>query len=269
MTGDELPATVEAGGLLLTYEERGKGDPIVLIHGTATDRSLWRETAAALEGAGRIVAYDRRGYGASQAPEPYGATTVEEQAEDAAALIEALGAAPAVVCGHDLGAVICLDLLRRHADVARAAVLVEPPLHSLSERGAEAVAQLREAIEAGAREGGPAGAVDAFVVETAGADALERLGDDRVGAARTAAGAFAADLVAAPSWQFGRRDLRELGAPVALLAGSRSAAIWGEIAKELGSLLGAAQPRWLDAGHLIPVEAPADVARAVREMQAA
>lgn len=252
--------------MALAYEEHGSGEPIVLIHGTATDRSLWRETAAALEGEGRVIAYDRRGYGDSQAPEPYGATTVEEQAEDAAALIDALGAAPAVVCGHDLGAVICLDLLRRHAEVARAVVLVEPPLHSLSPHGAEAVAELREAIEAGARDGGPAGAVDAFLIETAGAGALERLGPDRVGAARSAARAFAADLVAAPSWEFGRRDLRELGAPVTLLAGSRAPAIWGEIATELGSLLSSTQPRWLDAGHLIPIEAPTDVAHSVREL---
>ena len=78
---------------------------------------------AALEDVARVIAYDRRGYGASGAPEPYEGTTVEEQAEDAAALLRALDAAPAVVFGDGFGALVALDLVKRHAALVRAVVL--------------------------------------------------------------------------------------------------------------------------------------------------
>ena len=114
------PATVEAGGVALAYDERGSGPAVVLVHGTATARTVWRELVEALGDGVRAIAYDRRAYGDSGAPEPYGGTTVGEQADDLAELIEGLGAAPAVVCGHELGALAALDLAVRRgtADVA-------------------------------------------------------------------------------------------------------------------------------------------------------
>ena len=109
------PATVEAGGVELAVDDRGSGNAVVLVHGTATGRTVWRETVTALGDTVRTIAYDRRAYGDSGAPEPYGGTTVGEQADDLAELVDALDAAPAVVCGHELGAIACLDLLLRHA----------------------------------------------------------------------------------------------------------------------------------------------------------
>ena len=80
--------------MALAYDERGNGPAVVLVHGTATARSVWRETVEALGDGVRAIAYDRRAYGDSGAPEPYGGTTVGEQADDLAELIERLGAAP-------------------------------------------------------------------------------------------------------------------------------------------------------------------------------
>lgn len=257
---------VEAAGLALAYQESGEGAAVVFVHGTATDRSLWRETIETLGGSRRAIAYDRRAYGESGAPEPYGGTTVEEQAEDAAALMRALGAAPAVLCGHGLGAVVCLDLVRRHPALVNGAVLIEPPLHSLSAGGAVAMGALREQIERGARDDGSAGAVDAFLLETAGAQALERLGPARVAAARAAPRAFAADLAAAPSWEFGRRQLRAVELPLIVICGRFSAPLWREIAAELDALLPSARLELIAAGHLGPVEAPREVVAAINDL---
>ena len=98
------PRKVARGPVDLAVFERGDGAPALFIHGIASDHTIWDETVAALGDGVRAVSYDRRGYGASNAPEPYEGTSVEEQAEDAAAVLEALGAAPATVCGHSLGA---------------------------------------------------------------------------------------------------------------------------------------------------------------------
>ena len=262
--------TVESSGLELHYAEQGHGEAVLLVHGTAVGRELWREVSSALGEEVRSIAYDRRAYGDSGAPEPYAGTTVGEQTEDAAGLIEALDAAPAVACGHDLGALVALDLLRRHPGLVRAAVLIEPPLLALSATGPATVSALREAIEAGAREAedSSAGAVDAYLREMAGEQAFDELGADRLRAARSAGRAFAVDLGAPPTFAFGRRELRAIDAPVVVIAGSRSAPIRREVARALADLLGSATLHEPDAGHLVPLEAPEAVASAVAEVAA-
>jgi pimeloyl-ACP methyl ester carboxylesterase len=68
--------------------------------------------------------YDRRGSFRSGRPEPY-VTSVHEHADDAAALIDALAAAPAIVIGRSYGGEIAVDLALRYPDRVRALALLE------------------------------------------------------------------------------------------------------------------------------------------------
>ena len=269
MTGRAVGAgTVEGAGVSLAYTEQGEGEPLVLVHGTAVGSALWRELLGGLEEGWRAIAYDRRAYGDSEAPDPYRGSTVAEQAEDAAALIAGLDAAPAVVCGHELGALVALDLLWRHRELVRGAVLVEPPVLALSIEGPAVVSSLREAIETEAREADDpaAGAADAYLRESASEAAFDLLGAGRTAGARAAGRALAADLVAAPTYAFGLRDLRALDAPVAVVTGERSGRVRREVAHALAELLPDASLHEADAGHLVPVGAPDAVARALGEL---
>ena len=76
----------------LHYEERGEGAPILCIHGAGSSALVWADAAEKLAGIGRVIAYDRRGCARSERPEPYERTSVTEHADDAAALLDALGA---------------------------------------------------------------------------------------------------------------------------------------------------------------------------------
>src|SRR5206468_3371497 len=120
------------------------------LHGEAADRAICPPEIAGA----RTLAYDRRGYGESGAPEPYARTTVAEQAEDLAALVRAVDAAPAVAAGADLGALVVLDVLKRHAGVLRAAVLVDPPVFQLVREALEPLAAERLLLEEALRDGG-------------------------------------------------------------------------------------------------------------------
>jgi pimeloyl-ACP methyl ester carboxylesterase len=137
----------------LHHWESGEGPAVVCIHETATTGEVWRPLADSLGRRARTIAYDRRGWGGSGAPENYLRTTVPEQSEDAAALILELGAAPALLCGAGLGAVAALDLMLRRSDLVHAAVLIEPPLLAFVPEATEALSSdglaLREAFEAG------------------------------------------------------------------------------------------------------------------------
>lgn len=258
------PASVEAGGVALAYDEHGDGPAVVLVHGTATARSVWRETVESLGDGVRAIAYDRRAYGDSGAPEPYGGTTVGEQADDLAELIEALGAGPAMVCGHELGALTCLDLLLRRPELVSGAVLIEPPMLWLSPAGTDAVGDLREAVSRGAGEGGAAGAVRAYLEAVGGPDVAALLGDERMEAAMASPRAFAADLAAAASWTGGRRELRAAERSVTVVNGLRSAAVRQEATRALAELLPNARLVDTDSGHFAHLERPADVAAAIR-----
>src|SRR6188472_1326478 len=147
--------TVEGAGVPLHVEEQGTGPAVLLIHGLASDALALDPVAAAIAAGGAwAIAYDRRGYGTSGAPEPYHGTTVEEQAEDAAALLRALDPGPAVVAGDGLGALVALDLVKRHGGLVRAAVLSNPVLFALVPEATEMLSTQRAEIEEAVRAGG-------------------------------------------------------------------------------------------------------------------
>lgn len=219
---------VEAAGVRLAYRERGEGQPVLLVHGMADDAGSWDETLEALAGRARVIAYDRRGYGASGAPDPYERTTVQEQAEDAAALLHALSAAPAVVCGRDLGALVSLDLVQRHRGLVRAAVLIEPPLYPLVPGANEALADERLRLEEALRAGGPRAAVAEFL----GAET----GEQRLARATAAPPAFFADYGGMASWPVSRRGLRRLDVPLTVLTAADSSPLALSAADALAEL---------------------------------
>jgi 3-oxoadipate enol-lactonase len=204
--------TVEGAGVALHYAEQGAGPPVLLIHGLASDAAALAPIAAAVAGAGaRAIAYDRRGYGESGAPEPYHGTTAEEQAEDAAALLRALDAAPAVVAGDGFGALVALDLAKRHGALVRAAVLSNPALFAFVPEATEILSEQRAAIEQALREGGPAAGVEAWLGGRVEGEALAR--------ARAGHRGFFADYAGMSTWATTRRELRALALPAVVLTG--------------------------------------------------
>ena len=211
-----MPET-EGAGVALHYAERGEGHPLLVIHGLASDAEAWSSQLDALAGAGaRAIAYDRRGYGSSGAPEPYVATTVQEQAQDAAALLERLDALPALLVGDGFGALVALELLVRRPEVATGAVLVDLPLFAFVPAATEALAAQRESLEQALREGGPQAALRAWLGDAAGAVDVSR--------ARTWERGFFADYAGQASWSPSRRELRAIGLPVAVVTGPASPA---------------------------------------------
>lgn len=115
--------TLSLDGIELSYTDLGSGDPLLLVHGTGAYSAIWGEAAARLADSHRVIVYDRRGFGASQGKR---AKRLHQHAQDAAALLEHLGAAPAVVVGWSGGGPIALDLAASRPDLVSSLVLIEP-----------------------------------------------------------------------------------------------------------------------------------------------
>src|SRR5215469_9276975 len=121
-------AFIKARGCSFYYEETSEGPPILLTPPSGATASTWGALPADLAGAGRVIAYDRRGYSRS------GGEVVRSAAEhalDAAAVLEALEAGPAVAVGTSAGATIALGLAVRRPDLVRAVVVHETPWRAL------------------------------------------------------------------------------------------------------------------------------------------
>jgi 3-oxoadipate enol-lactonase len=115
--------TLGLDGVDLSYTDLGSGDPLLLVHGTGAYSAIWGETPGQLAGSRRVIVYDRRGFGASQGER---AQHVHQHAQDAAALLEHLGATPAVVVGWSGGGPIALDLAASRPELVGSLVLIEP-----------------------------------------------------------------------------------------------------------------------------------------------
>ena len=95
---------VTVNGTELYYEVRGTGPPVLLIMGATGDGGHLDALADALADEFTVVSYDRRGNGRSPAPDGWETTSPEEQADDAAALLDALRTGPAAVFGTSTAA---------------------------------------------------------------------------------------------------------------------------------------------------------------------
>jgi pimeloyl-ACP methyl ester carboxylesterase len=130
---------IKARGINFCYEEKGEGLPIFLIPPSGSTASTWGAVVDDLAGTGRVIAYDRRGYSRS------GGEVVRSAAAhalDAAAVLEALNAKPAVAVGTSAGATIALDLAVRRPDLVRAVVVHEAAWHALRHPSASGLGTL-------------------------------------------------------------------------------------------------------------------------------
>ena len=128
MTISEIPAPKLVdigGGRRLAFDEVSPPNPkgtILLIPGLNTKRLAWSRQLPVFGREYRTLALDHRDYGDSDPwEEPY---TIVDLADDAAALLRALGAAPAHVVGISMGGMVAQNVAVRHPDVVASLVLV-------------------------------------------------------------------------------------------------------------------------------------------------
>ena len=161
-------AAIHVNDVHLHYERIGVGEPVVLVHGSWSDHTVWAPLVPFLDERFGVVSYDRRGHSDSEDTNRQG--SVAEDADDLAALIEALELAPAHVIANSFGGLITLNAVARRPELfARLAlheppgigVLMDDPQHAglLQEMGA-GMASVVAKLEAGEHEAGARQFVD-------------------------------------------------------------------------------------------------------------
>ncbi|GAB2769208.1 alpha/beta fold hydrolase [Rhabdobacter roseus] len=116
--------TIQTNGISLYYEERGLGEPVLLIMGITAAGSVWEPHVADWEKYYRCILPDNRGVGFSDKPDgPY---TTEQMADDYAGLLDQLGLEKVRVVGCSMGSTIAMQLALRHPHKVKSMVLMCP-----------------------------------------------------------------------------------------------------------------------------------------------
>ena len=166
---------IEANGATLYYERRGSGPTVLFISGATGDAGHWTEVGHILADEDTVVTYDRRANSRSPRPPGWDSTTIDEQADDAAALLTGLHLAPAVVFGTSAGTAILANLCLRHPELLSGAVFHEPYFQSGVSHPDLVRAWRRALIEKGMAMGGPRATTELLLRSVAGDETYERM----------------------------------------------------------------------------------------------
>jgi non-heme chloroperoxidase len=274
---------IACAGTSLEYVERGSGEPLVFVHGSASDHRSWLPQLEYFGDRYRTVVYSRRYHWPNEPIVPGAPYSMPQHVDDLAGVLGQLGAAPAHLVGHSYGGFVALLLAIRHPDLVRTLVLEEPPVLTLfvgiPPRPHELLKLLltrpRTAVaimKFGARGLGPAtaavrrgdldAAIRCFGTAVLGAEAFGRLTAARLEQVR--ANFFAEELLGDPFAPLGAEQVRSVRAPTLLVTGQRSPRLFHRLADRLHELLPHAERTEVaGASHNIHEDDPPAFNRAV------
>jgi pimeloyl-ACP methyl ester carboxylesterase len=159
-------------GVDLAYRDEGKGPAILFIHAFPLHSAMWDRQIAAFSPRHRVVAPDMRGFGA--AARGSGAASLDQLADDMAALLDHLGIENATIAGLSMGGYISFALWRRHRGRISGLILADTragPDSEEARQGREKNARLAE-------EQGPGAIADQMLPKLLSAYAPAALRDE-------------------------------------------------------------------------------------------
>jgi pimeloyl-ACP methyl ester carboxylesterase len=109
-------------GTQIYYEVRGEGPPLVMLHGGVTPSEMFGAPLDAMAKHFKVIAIHARGHGLSK--DTAAPWSLEQDADDVAAVLRSLNIAKASVMGYSFGGGIALQFAFRHADMLDRLVLI-------------------------------------------------------------------------------------------------------------------------------------------------
>lgn len=123
--------SVAVNGTTLATIRKGKGQPLVFVHGGVSDLRTWSNQIGAFSDRFHVIAYSRR-YSLPNSPIPDNSDDpIETHIDDLLALLDRVTDGPAHVVGHSWGALIVLLAAKKARARFRSLTLIEPPIVSM------------------------------------------------------------------------------------------------------------------------------------------
>lgn len=257
---------IAVNGTELFYLDEGPRDAPALVLSSSMffDADMFQAQADAFSGAYRIIRYDHRNQGRS-AKAPRDQLDMDTLSEDAASLIEALGAAPCTFIGNSMGGFIALRLAARRPDLIRSIVVMG------SSADVEGQAETMDGLIEIVTEQGIEPVVDAVLHFMLGDTTLNDPSRAPILAKVRAMLLSRTPDYADSVWQIAHRKsvLDEIGAiavPTLIVAGTEDHTYPPEKSEQIAALIPGARLIYMEnTGHVHAVENPAAVNAALKE----
>jgi pimeloyl-ACP methyl ester carboxylesterase len=156
-------------GYPMTYRDAGEGTAIVLVHGSTNDYRIWNAQFSVFSASYRVVAVNLRHF----YPERWDGVgtdfSIEQHAQDVAALIKKLNLGKVHLVGHSRGGAVAVEVAKSHAEVIRTLVLpdgsIEMPVPETTEakEAGDFTKKLIGTLQENLKTGDPAKAAAVFV----------------------------------------------------------------------------------------------------------
>ena len=252
------PVKLQVNGVELHYVERGRGEPLILLHGGQGDYRSWGPQMESFSRRHRVISYSRRYNYPNDNPLTSNYRSAYSDADDLAAFIRHLKLGRVHLVGTSAGALAALVLATEHPGMVRSLVLAEPPVHRWAKddpKGEalykEFMASIWEPAAAAFKAGDDPGAMRVLVDGFGGAGRFDRLPPEGRAVAMQNSRFFkAATLSADPFPAVSKDKVRRLRMPVLIVTGEKTIPLHRFVNEELAQLLPKAErvtiPR---AGH--------------------
>jgi pimeloyl-ACP methyl ester carboxylesterase len=259
---------ISVGDISLNVVDQGRGKPLVLVHGFPLDHTMWEHQINDLAGVCRVIAPDLRGFGASGVTS--GTVTMERMADDLAAMLDGLGVrGPVDLCGLSMGGYVAWQFALRHRK--RLARLILCDTRAVADSPEAAAGRLKTA-ERVLAEGSSVVAETMLGKLFAPATPQEQPGiveATRQVMLRTQPEGIAAALRGMAERPDVSGRLAEFDVPTLVLCGEHDVISTSSEMRGIAERLPRAKfVEIKDAGHMAPLERPAEVNAALREFLA-
>ena len=243
------------GGTEIDYDARGTGPALLFLHAFPLGLFMWDGQAEAFSGDHRVVRFDARGFGGTPADET--PLTMDQIADDGAALLGLLGIEKAVVAGCSMGGYAAFAFARRHPERLEGLVLQD----TRAGADTEDARAYRATLAAKVLEEGPRAAADAFLPKLVGETTrrdnpalVAQLGE-RILA--TPASGIAQALLGLGARPDSTETLEHIGVPTLVVVGEEDVLTPPSEAKKIaGGIAGSRLEVIPRAGHLSNLENP-------------
>jgi pimeloyl-ACP methyl ester carboxylesterase len=259
--------TAQSGDIQIHYEARGDGEPLILINGFAGSSAGWRpEFLEGLARTFRVITLDNRGTGLSDRPDA--PVSIARMADDAVAVLDALGIDRAHVLGISMGGMIAQEVALHHPERVIGLVLgctnCGAPVSVAASQETIALLVIPEGMdprEAG-RRGWAAGYTPEFIA--ANQHVLEGM-LNRTLANPTPIATRNHQMAAIRAWSSHER-LHQIAIPTLIITGDRDILVPSENSRILHERIAGSRLHIIpDAAHVFPSSHPEESVRTVTE----
>jgi pimeloyl-ACP methyl ester carboxylesterase len=258
--------TLDIDGATLHYKEVGSGSPLILIHGAGAHADFSDQALPALAEHHRVIVYDRRGHSRSGSKPAAIKGYLKRQADDAAALLQGIDAAPATVVGWSNGGIIALYLALEYPQLVTRVVVCEPPLHAskhpppLAQLGAVLKTLFLAAI--GRNQAAVVTFFRMLLAQPDGSNAFDRLDEATREGVLVNAATLLHELKTGTGEDLTPERLRELRCPISAIIGGNTISIFSDATQRLLRIIPEMRVwRIPGAGHISVLTHPLDFAR--------